>query len=78
MRGGPNGAARRLDADDLFGMAELTGDAPLGDLSKPPPLAPHPNENGQFIKLSFARRAFRKQTRATVDSGTCVPLLAPT
>src|SRR5207302_9729797 len=30
-----NGAARRLDADDLFGMAELTGDAPLGDLAPP-------------------------------------------
>src|SRR5437764_2830568 len=38
-----NGAARRLDADDLFGMAELTGDAPLGDLAPPkvpPPPAP--------------------------------------
>ena len=44
MRGGPNGAARRLQANDLFGMAELTGDAPLGDLapasSKPPPPPP--------------------------------------
>jgi len=40
--GGPNGAARRLQADDLFGMAELTGDAPLGELapSKPPPPPP--------------------------------------
>ena len=28
-------AARRLDADDLFGMAELTGDAPLSPLSLP-------------------------------------------
>ncbi len=37
----PSGA-RRLDADDLFGMAELTGEAPLagGVLSRPPPLAP--------------------------------------
>ncbi len=44
----PNGAARRLDADDLFGMAELTGDAPLGEIaearSRPPtaPVAPKP------------------------------------
>jgi predicted Zn finger-like uncharacterized protein len=39
------GAARRLDADDLFGMAELTGDAPLSaglDASAPPPPAPEP------------------------------------
>lgn len=36
-----NGTARRLDADDLFGMAELTGDAPLSE-SKPPPPAPKP------------------------------------
>ena len=38
-----DGAARRLDADDLFGMAELTGDAPLGDIapsSQPPPPPP--------------------------------------
>jgi predicted Zn finger-like uncharacterized protein len=33
----PNGTARRLDADDLFGMAELTGDAPLPDLEPPSP-----------------------------------------
>jgi predicted Zn finger-like uncharacterized protein len=43
-RAGPNGAARRLEADDLFGMAELTGDAPLGErphpASKPPPPPP--------------------------------------
>jgi len=40
VRSGPNGAARRLDANDLFGMAELTGDAPLADLGPartPPP-----------------------------------------
>ncbi|MCA1826190.1 MAG: zinc-ribbon domain-containing protein [Myxococcales bacterium] len=39
----PNGTARRLDADDLFGMAELTGDAPLGDVAPPasrPPTGP--------------------------------------
>ncbi|HZX93786.1 MAG TPA: zinc-ribbon domain-containing protein [Myxococcales bacterium] len=30
-------AARRLDADDLFGMAELTGDAPLAAPPPPPP-----------------------------------------
>ena len=39
------GAARRLDADDLFGMAELTGDAPLSaglDPPVPPPPAPEP------------------------------------
>jgi predicted Zn finger-like uncharacterized protein len=30
---GPNG--RRLDADDLFGMSELTGDAPLQDFPQP-------------------------------------------
>ncbi len=40
---GPNGAARRLEADDLFGMAELTGDAPLGDIAhKPAPTPPPP------------------------------------
>ena len=39
-RSGANGAARRLQADDLFGMAELTGDAPLGELA--PPKAPPP------------------------------------
>jgi len=38
-RGGPN-SARRLDADDLFGMAELTGDSPLGDIT--PPQTPPP------------------------------------
>jgi predicted Zn finger-like uncharacterized protein len=41
-----NGAARRLDANDLFGMAELTGDAPLGDLAPkappPPPASARP------------------------------------
>ena len=37
-----NGAARRLDADDLFGMAELTGDAPLGDLAPPSKVSPSP------------------------------------
>ncbi|HTO98764.1 MAG TPA: zinc-ribbon domain-containing protein [Myxococcales bacterium] len=38
---GGDGAARRLDVDDLFGMAELTGDAPLsGPLD--PPAAPAP------------------------------------
>src|SRR5436853_1436759 len=37
-----NGAARRLDADDLFGMAELTGDAPLGDLAPPKVSPPSP------------------------------------
>ena len=38
-RNGANGAARRLQADDLFGMSELTGDAPLSNpaASKPPP-----------------------------------------
>ena len=44
-RGGANGAARRLQANDLFGMAELTGDAPLSDLAPPlpqPPPAPTP------------------------------------
>jgi predicted Zn finger-like uncharacterized protein len=36
-------AARRLDADDLFGMAELTGDAPLAIGAPPPaPAAPDP------------------------------------
>jgi predicted Zn finger-like uncharacterized protein len=36
--------ARRLDADDLFGMAELTGDAPLSTAIDPPvpPPAPEP------------------------------------
>src|SRR5947208_5536738 len=36
----PNGTARRLNADDLFGMAELTGEAPLGEMAPtkiPPP-----------------------------------------
>jgi predicted Zn finger-like uncharacterized protein len=33
------GAARRLDAEDLFGMAELTGDAPLA-IGAAPPAAP--------------------------------------
>lgn len=39
---GSNGTARRLNADDLFGMAELTGDAPLSEssLSQPPPPPP--------------------------------------
>lgn len=43
-----DGAARRLDADDLFGMAELTGDAPLSDIKPssqppaPPPRTPAP------------------------------------
>jgi len=38
-----DGAARRLDADDLFGMAELTGDAPLTIGAAPPaPAAPDP------------------------------------
>ena len=41
-RGGANGAARRLQTDDLFGMAELTGDAPLGDLA-PAPSKPSPS-----------------------------------
>jgi predicted Zn finger-like uncharacterized protein len=36
------GAARRLDADDLFGMAELTGDAPLSAGLDPPPPIPEP------------------------------------
>ncbi len=36
-----DGAARRLDVDDLFGMAELTGDAPLSSLA-PPDSAPFP------------------------------------
>jgi predicted Zn finger-like uncharacterized protein len=43
-RGGAIGA-RQLDADDLFGMAELTGDAPLGEIAPPktpPPPAPAP------------------------------------
>jgi predicted Zn finger-like uncharacterized protein len=31
-------AARRLDADDLFGMAELTGDAPLAPVSLSAPV----------------------------------------
>src|SRR5437016_940567 len=36
-------AARRLDAEDLFGMAELTGDAPLAIGADPPaPAAPDP------------------------------------
>ena len=39
-----SGAARRLDADDLFGMAELTGDAPLVIGAAPPaPAAPDPS-----------------------------------
>jgi predicted Zn finger-like uncharacterized protein len=38
-----DGAARRLDADDLFGMAELTGDAPLAiDASPVAPAASDP------------------------------------
>ena len=40
----PNG--RRLEADDLFGMAELTGESPLGELAPgvrpPPPPATRP------------------------------------
>jgi len=40
----PNGTARRLEADDLFGMAELTGEAPLADIAPPassrPPTGP--------------------------------------
>jgi predicted Zn finger-like uncharacterized protein len=36
-----DGAARRLDVDDLFGMAELTGDAPLS-APMDPPVAPAP------------------------------------
>jgi len=36
-------AARRLDAEDLFGMAELTGDAPLAIGAAPPaPAGPDP------------------------------------
>jgi predicted Zn finger-like uncharacterized protein len=40
-RGGPN-SARQLDADDLFGMAELTGESPLGDIAPPPTPPPPP------------------------------------
>ena len=40
------GTARRLDAEDLFGMAELTGDAPLSTgldaPAAPPPSTPEP------------------------------------
>jgi len=38
----PNGTARRLEADDLFGMAELTGDAPLGEMAPKAPPPPSP------------------------------------
>ena len=37
-----DGAARRLDVDDLFGMAELTGDSPLSAGLDPPLPAPAP------------------------------------
>lgn len=35
-------AARRLDVDDLFGMAELTGDSPLSTALDPPVAPPAP------------------------------------
>jgi predicted Zn finger-like uncharacterized protein len=45
-----NGSGRRLDVDDLFGMAELTGEAPLSSGLDPalpapakPPLGPSPD-----------------------------------
>ena len=37
-----DGAARRLDVDDLFGMAELTGDSPLSAGLDPPVPPPAP------------------------------------
>ena len=54
-RGGANGTARRLDADDLFGMAELTGDAPLDNgapaPSKPPPPPPAPKASAKSMPM---------------------------
>jgi len=50
-----NGSGRRLDVDDLFGMAELTGDAPLSaglDPALPAPAKPPP-ASPDFGDLDF-------------------------
>jgi predicted Zn finger-like uncharacterized protein len=51
-----NGSGRRLDVDDLFGMAELTGDAPLSaglDPALPAPAEPPPAPRPDFGDLDF-------------------------
>jgi predicted Zn finger-like uncharacterized protein len=51
-----NGNGRRLDVDDLFGMAELTGDAPLSaglDPDLPAPTKPPPAPTPDFGDLDF-------------------------
>jgi predicted Zn finger-like uncharacterized protein len=51
-----NGSGRRLDVDDLFGMAELTGDAPLSaglDPALPAPGKPPPAPSPDFGDLDF-------------------------
>ena len=51
-----NGSGRRLDVDDLFGMAELTGDAPLSaglDPALPAPAKPPPAPTPDFGDLDF-------------------------
>ena len=51
-----NGSGRRLDVDDLFGMAELTGDAPLSaglDPALPAPAKPPPGTSPDFGDLDF-------------------------
>jgi predicted Zn finger-like uncharacterized protein len=51
-----NGSGRRLDVDDLFGMAELTGEAPLSsglDPALPAPAKPPPAPSPDFGDLDF-------------------------
>ena len=51
-----NGGGRPLDVDDLFGMAELTGDAPLSagfDPALPAPAKPPPPPSPDFGDLDF-------------------------
>ena len=52
-KGAGNGAPK-LNADDLFGMAELTGDAPLGDVARPKtgPIANRPKTGPITGKIS--------------------------
>ncbi|HEY4886556.1 MAG TPA: zinc-ribbon domain-containing protein [Myxococcales bacterium] len=51
-----NGSGRKLDVDDLFGMAELTGEAPLSsglDPALPAPAKPPPAPSPDFGDLDF-------------------------
>jgi predicted Zn finger-like uncharacterized protein len=72
-----DGAARRLDVDDLFGMAELTGDAPLDPPVAPAPKPAEPLAGLDELDLEIDTRARQKAPDAAAQPAASDAPLPP-